>query len=188
MNRFIKMKGVVFMPKIIENVRGMLIDEAKRQISENGYESVTIRGIAKGCSLGLGTFYNYFKSKDLLIASFLLEDWQERMQRVTQMTESIQDPMEIVRALHEEISAFIDANINIFNSPNAKKAFETTVGTYHRLLRAQISAPILTVCKAAGYENAEFLADFVAESTLTWTVARKSFDEISSLVSKLFVK
>ena len=57
-----KKKGMTSMPKIIENVRGMLIDEAKKQIATNGYENVTIRSIAKECGLGLGTFYNYFKS------------------------------------------------------------------------------------------------------------------------------
>ena len=67
------------MPKIIENVRGMLIEEAQTQITANGYDNVTIRSIAKGCGLGLGTFYNYFKSKEMLIATFLNEDWQKRM-------------------------------------------------------------------------------------------------------------
>ena len=46
------------MPKIIENLRSRLIDEAKHQIEQNGYDSVTIRSIARECGIGLGTFYN----------------------------------------------------------------------------------------------------------------------------------
>ena len=65
------------MPKIIENVRELLLDTAKEQIRKQGYAKTTIRSVASACGLGVGTVYNYFKSKDMLIASFMLEDWQE---------------------------------------------------------------------------------------------------------------
>ena len=96
------------MPKIIENARGMLMDEAKRQIQENGYESVTIRSIAKGCSLGLGTFYNYFKSKDMLIASFLLEDWQQRIAKITEVSQKESDPMAVIKFIYDELKEFME--------------------------------------------------------------------------------
>ena len=63
------------MPKIIENIREALLVEAKRQIAERGYQNTTIRSVAKECGVAVGTVYNYFKSKDMLIASFILEDW-----------------------------------------------------------------------------------------------------------------
>ena len=65
------------MPKIIENVRQTLLEEAKRQIKENGYAKTTIRSVAGACNVGVGTVYNYFESKDMLIATFMLEDWME---------------------------------------------------------------------------------------------------------------
>ena len=57
------------MPKIIENLEKRLIAEAKRQIAESGYGATTIRSVAKGCNVGVGTVYNYFPSKDALIAT-----------------------------------------------------------------------------------------------------------------------
>lgn len=176
------------MPKIIENARGLLIDEAKKQIDENGYSGVTIRSIAKGCNLGLGTFYNYFKSKDMLIATFLLEDWQGRVNKVTVDSEGTSDPMDIVKAIYDEITDFAQANKNIFESAEAKKSFNNTVGMYHKTLRKQIAEPIYKCCFDNGYENAVFLSEFVAESILTWTVAKKGYNELSSILSKLFVK
>lgn len=176
------------MPKIIDNVRGKLIAEAKEQIALNGYDSVTIRSIAKGCGLGLGTFYNYFKSKDLLIATFLLDDWKERMERVTKNNEETLDPMVVVRALYDEVKAFIKANDAIFSSSTAIKSFNTSGAGYRKFVRNQVAGPIHTSCVLAGYENAEFLSIFVAESVITWTVAGKSYDEIAAVVCKLFVK
>ncbi len=176
------------MPKIIENLREKLIDEAKEQIAINGYESVTIRSIAKGCRIGLGTFYNYFKSKDMLIATFLFDDWQNRIDEVTKKHENEADPMIVVHALYDEVSDFIKAYSNIFTSPSAIKTFSTVSPEYHKFVRNQVATPIYTSCVLAEIENAEFLSLFVAESVVTWTVAKKSYDEISAIVSKLFVK
>ena len=50
------------MPKIIENLRSQRLSEAKKQISERGYKNTTIRSVASGCGVAVGTVYNYFKS------------------------------------------------------------------------------------------------------------------------------
>ena len=176
------------MPKIIENVRGKLIDEAKKQIAENGYENVTIRSIAKGCDLGLGTFYNYFKSKDMLIATFLFEDWSDRIERVSERHINETDPMTVVRSLYNEVSDFINAYKNIFTSQSAIKTFNISSPEYHKFVRKQVAEPIYNSCVLAELENAEFLSLFAAEAVVTWTVAKKDYDEIAAIVSKLFVK
>ena len=179
---------MIFIPKIIENVRELLINEAKRQISENGYDSVTIRSIAKGCGLGLGTFYNYFKSKDMLIATFLLEEWQEPIRRVCIRSDTERDPAALVSLIYSELTGFIENNSTLFNSSGAVKAFYGSVGQKHKLLRSQISEPLCRVCKAEGYENAEFLSDFVSEAVLTWTVEKKDYGEVAQVINKLFSK
>lgn len=176
------------MPKIIENVRGRIIEEAQKQIAENGYENVTIRSIAKECGLGLGTFYNYFKSKDMLIATFLLEDWQTRIAKVKKQHLNEVDPMAVIRTLHLEINDFIESHRNIFSSPTAIKSFNMSSSEYHKFVRNQVAEPIYSACVSAEFDNPEFLSLFVAESIVTWTVAKKDFDEIASIVSKLFVK
>ena len=61
------------MPKIIQNLENRLIAEAKLQVQTLGYGAVTIRSIAKSCGVGVGTVYNYFPSKEALVATYLLE-------------------------------------------------------------------------------------------------------------------
>ena len=60
------------MPKIVENVKERIILETRKQIKEVGYSKVTIRSIAKACGIGVGTIYNYFESKDVIIANFMV--------------------------------------------------------------------------------------------------------------------
>lgn len=63
------------MPKTIDNLREQLLEEAGKQVAENGYAKTTIRSVAKACKIAVGTVYNYFESKDMLIASVMAEDW-----------------------------------------------------------------------------------------------------------------
>ena len=76
------------MPKIIENIRQNLLEEARRQVLQEGYSALTVRSVAAACGISVGTVYNYFPSKDMLIASFMLEDWQlclDKIEKVNPM-------------------------------------------------------------------------------------------------------
>ena len=65
------------MPKVIDNIRGRAISEAREILIREGYAALTIREIARRLGIGLGTIYNYFPSKEYLAAGVMLEDWQE---------------------------------------------------------------------------------------------------------------
>ena len=64
------------MPKIIENPEENILSAARRLVAEQGYAAVTMRAIAKECGIAVGTFYNYYPSKDAMLAVCLLHDWQ----------------------------------------------------------------------------------------------------------------
>ena len=63
------------MPKIIEGAKEKILECTRKHLSETGYTSLSLRLIAKECHLGVGTIYNYFPSKDDLVAQIMLEDW-----------------------------------------------------------------------------------------------------------------
>ena len=66
------------MPKIIKDLEKRLTEEARRQIEEDGYGAMTVRSVAKACGVGVGTVYNYFSSKDELLAGYLLAGFDAR--------------------------------------------------------------------------------------------------------------
>ena len=90
------------MPKIIENVRELLLDTAQKQIEERGYANTTIRSVAGECGLAVGTVYNYFRSKDMLIATFVVEDWNSYLSDIRGA--NLSDPQ---MALHNIYDALI---------------------------------------------------------------------------------
>ena len=91
------------MPKIIENIREKLLEEAKRQVIENGQSAMTIRSVATACGVGTGTVYNYFPSKDVLVANFMLEDWMICIQAITQGTAEAGDAKAALYCMYQEL-------------------------------------------------------------------------------------
>lgn len=174
------------MPKIIENLREQLLCEARRQITEKGYSAVTVRSVAGACGVGIGTVYNYFRSKDMLIATFMLEDWHECIGRITEQSKNALDADGILRCIYNELRTYLDKHANIFSDPQAIKVFAGVFTDRHKQLRQQIAEPIRTVLSEKRTDNADFTAEFIAEAIITWTVAGKSYTELSPLLLCLF--
>ena len=168
------------MPKIIENIREQLLKEVKRQIVENGYGKTTIRSVAGACGLGIGTVYNYFKSKDMLIAAFMLEDWQECLLKMKLANPD--DPRSFVQNIYLSLREFIESHTALFCDEDAIKVFATALTERHKMLRDQLASVLMPICK---HSNPTFLAEFISESLLTWTTAGKPFEEIYSVIGLL---
>ena len=168
------------MPKIIENLEARLIAEARKQIEEAGYSVMTIRSVAKSCGVGVGTVYNYFPSKDALLATWLLQDWKECITAINTVSTYSDTPAPVVRCIHDQLRQFARRHQAIFRDESAASSFAGSFGRYHSRLRSQLSAPLRKFC------DSDFAAEFIAEAVLTWTMAGKSFDEIYGIAEKLF--
>ena len=70
------------MPKIIPEIQEQFLAAARQRIVYSEEHDLTIRQIARDCRTGVGTVYNYFPSKDALIAGVLSEDWQRILGRL----------------------------------------------------------------------------------------------------------
>lgn len=173
------------MPKIIENVREQLLEEAKKQVVEKGYGKTTIRSVAKACGLGTGTVYNYFSSKDMLIASFLAEDWKACLHQIeTHASNELED---VVKSIYDSLAGFMEKHRALFRDSDAIKVYEVAFSVRHKQLRGQLATYLKPVCESIPVKDRDFLAEWLAESLLTWTVAGKNFDEQYEII-KQFIK
>lgn len=168
------------MPKIIKNLESKLIAEAQKQIVEQGYGAVTIRSVANACGVGVGTVYNYFSSKEELLATYLLEDWNSCITAITAVSRYSDVPGPVVRCIFDQLSGYALRHQAIFRDEAAYSAFAASFGRYHTMLRSQLSEPLRKFC------DSDFSADFIAESLLAWTMAGKAFDDIFGMIGKLF--
>ena len=168
------------MPKIIDNPEARLLEEARKQIEQAGYGAMTIRSVAKACGIGVGTVYNYFSSKEELVATHLLEDWTRCVSAIQAVSRYCDSPRPLMLCIYDQLTSYANRHMAIFRDEAAAASFAGSFGKYHALLRGQLAEPLRKFC------GSDFSADFLAESLLTWTMAGKSFDEIYGILEKLF--
>ncbi|MBE6037166.1 MAG: TetR/AcrR family transcriptional regulator [Clostridiales bacterium] len=168
------------MPKIIENLQQKLIEEARKQAEAGGYAAVTIRSVAKACGVGVGTVYNYFPSKDALLAAYMLEGWKVSMAAISAAAETAEGPEPVLQAIHDQLLQYAAGHRGIIGDRAAASAFAESFRRYHAMLRSQLAAPLRRFCES------DFTAEFAAEALLTWTLSGKSFEDLWSILQKLF--
>ena len=143
------------MPKIINNLEENILSAARRLVAEQGYAAVTMRAIAKECGIAVGTFYNYYPSKDAMLAACLLHDRQTALASAGERTAAAQSAEEAVGAVFDAVRACQEQNRSIVSD----------------------EAP-----------DAAFLAEFAAESILSWSGTDISFPQLWTLLKRLFIK
>ena len=168
------------MPKIIKDIEIRLIEETKKQIEESGYGAVTVRSVAKACGVGVGTVYNYFPSKEALVATHLLEDWKQCVAAINAVGTYSETPRSVALCIYDQLDGFACRHRAIFQDEAAAVSFAGSFGSYHGMLRRQLAQPLRRFC------SSDFAAEFLAEAMLTWTMAGKPFDEIYGIMDKLF--
>ena len=167
------------MPKIIENLPQRLMDEARRQVAESGFSAMTIRTVAKGCGVGVGTVYNYYPSKEALVASFMLDDWKICVASIEDVSVRSQTLEPVLLAIYEKLRMFMGQYDPIFRDEAAASGYTGSTSRYHAVLRNQLAHPIRKFCRD------DFTAEFIAEAVLTLTVAGKDFDELKGVLLRI---
>ena len=111
------------MPKIIENLPQRLLEEARRQVEESGFSAMTIRTVAKGCGVGIGTVYNYYSSKEALVASFMLSDWNNCIAAIQSCADEADTVEPVLKAIHSSLRLFLQQFAPIFRDANAAASY-----------------------------------------------------------------
>ncbi len=168
---------------MIENLKERIQEEARNQIVNLGYSKTTIRSVAQACNIGVGTMYNYYRSKEELVSSIMLDDWR---QCIEQMEKAPTDDAEaFLRTLQGSLSEFIGKYRNIFTDKGAIASYAVVFSQRHNQLKGRLADIISPVVENSEFEDKRFLAEHVAESIINWSMEGISFDRQFSIIKKL---
>lgn len=104
------------MPKIIQEPKKLIKEAAREELTEKGIEGFNMRGIAKRCSLGVGTLYHYYPDKLSLLTDLLNEDWNQKVEEAKKKISSSSSLEEDIHILLDTIQDFRQQNEDIFQS------------------------------------------------------------------------
>ncbi len=167
------------MPKILPDLKQRLLEGMQQLLQEEGYGAVTIRSVAKRCSVGVGTVYNYFPSKEALLAEYLLTDWRGCIAAIEAAGAHADTAEPVARCIYDQLLRFANSHMAIFSAEGARQSFTGSFSPYHGLLRSQLATPLRRFC------DSDFAAEFVSEAMLTWSMAGKEFCEIWGMLCPL---
>ena len=165
------------MPKIVENLREKIVEVTKKQILENGYSKVTMRGIAEACGIGLGTIYNYYESKDYIVATYMMDDWKVCLSHVQS---DIESGKSVLESVYTGLVNFIAEHESLFADKKAEISYASNAIKWHSLFRGQIAGIVLPLC-----DNDTFLSEFIAEALISWAIEKKDFTLLEPILNKL---
>ena len=75
------------MPIVEQDIRAVILDTTRDLLTKDGYNSLSMRKIAKSAGCGLGTIYIYFENKDVLIHDLIDEGFEKMYLNLRQTVE-----------------------------------------------------------------------------------------------------
>lgn len=174
------------MPKIIAELRENILLQARSLLLDGDSEAFTIRAVASACHIAVGTVYNYFSSKEVLMASVMLQDWQSALNAMKTQSALAFSPLEGLRSIHRELLRFWDIYRDVWRRYGESSPAAPLYGPYRQELIRQLEAiiyPLLTrfhcICEDA-------LPAFLAEALLSSArEGEASFERIAPILSRL---
>lgn len=170
------------MPKRIDNPEVSLLSAAKSLLLEEGYASLTIRQVASLCGVAVGTVYNYFPSKDVLVARILLEDWNTALRSLREPLSSVQNPLEGI----EQVFAALRAFARRYDPVWAEYAGNPPLRHWHGELIRQISHCLAPLLQRFSLSDNPLLGEFLSQALLSWAMEPEvSFEALSPFFQRL---
>ncbi len=157
-------------PKIIEGLQPALIKEARSMLLEDGGRALTIRNVAARCHVAVGTVYNYFGSKDELMAHVMLEDWRSALAAMHGATREAPDVLAGLRSAYDILCGFADMYRAAWRNYAANNDAMNNIIRRHGLLIAQLTEVVSPLLERFAVTWDSYLPIFIAEMLLSASI------------------
>lgn len=162
--------------RIIENLKTKLLDEACRQIDTIGFSAMTMQSVSKACGVAVGTVYNYYPSKDHILAAYLEKKWSKCLDTIYVVSRYSYTHDAVIRCIYDQIKLLEGNHTFLLMDENARQVMDAQ---FQGLLCHQLAKPLRK------FTTGDIEAEIIAEALLIWIRRGKSFDDIQKNISKL---
>jgi AcrR family transcriptional regulator len=158
------------MPKLIENAKELILETSEKLLFEVGYKGFNIREVANRCGIATGTIFNYFASKEMLIASIIANDWADYLENIKRECSLASDITSGVSDIYKGIEAFSNKYESIWMGYSGD--IIGRFGEYHLTLRGQIADILNKMLLRFGKKLDKSVVNIFAETVLASAVQK----------------
>ena len=172
------------MPKIIAEINDKILECTKRMMLENQNDNFSLRMIAKECGIAVGTIYNYFENKEMLIAKIHLEDWKKAMAKIDEGFKSIDSLKDGIMVIYSEILDYCNVYGEYWNQYQCSTSL---IKSRHHLVQSQIAEKIDYLFDLYHYQDEKDMSVILAEIVLVATVEKNiTKEQLEKVIVRLF--
>lgn len=173
------------MPKIIDNLKEQILQSGKALLIAEGYRALTIRQVAASCNIAVGTVYNYYASKDALVAGIMAVDWQFCMQRTTLALQTAGKCMQGLECMFDAIRGFCLLYVGVWNEYGTTGSIPPR---YHNILIGQLRTLIQPLLLRFQADMSPDPSEFLAETLLRAAIDIDTpFTRISPFIERIII-
>ena len=169
------------MPRIIENLKDKLLDEACKQIDTIGYSAMTMQSISKACGVAVGTVYNYYSSKDEILIAYLEEKWGKCIDTIYIVSRYSRTFDAVIQCIYDQLKLFEENYQFLLADADARNVMDAILYRFQGLVCRQLAQSLRK------FVEGEIEAEIIAEALLIWIRTGKSFEDIHKNISRLIV-
>lgn len=133
-----------------EELKQKIFETARALFREQGFQATGIRGIILRVGISIGTFYNYFQSKEELFLLIYLDENQRELnatyKRVPELIDGGSEPIEVIKMLISEFFHIALGNPilrEFFNRDQFDRIMEKLTPEMDARYREQVFPPFL---------------------------------------------
>lgn len=175
------------MPKIIENLENKILEVANDELFKKGYSEMTMRSVADACGIAVGTVYNYYKSKDVLVAKIMLVDWNRIIEQITLDCASVQNIHEGFKVMFDGVCDFVEKYDHVWTQYGKEVSIRRKMPAQFDWLITQLATILNEILVRCHNEQDEYISVFLAEILLNAAAKRDfEYENISRVLKRMF--
>ena len=177
------------MPKKIDDLRQTILLHTRMILLMQGSEKLTVRAVAASCHVAVGTVYNYFPSKDMMVASVMAEDWEKLLAQIRADCEQAPSTLAGLELIFNGIRGFSKTFSPVWETYHPQVSTPNLAQSKHRQLVSQLIGTIQPMLERFGQTELPHLSRFLAESVLAGASDISArFQELQPVYEKLLKK
>ncbi len=169
--------------KINSELYEKIMSCGKKVLLEKSYNDLTMRYIAGECNVSVGTVYNCFPSKEMLVAKIMLKDWLVLLDKASQEIEETSSCIYGLETVYNTIRSYVTLYSGVFESRGSEVNLHVD---QHKTLIGQLSSLIDLLLTRFGKSTDPDPTLFLAEALLLAGCRRDiTFNDISIFINRV---